>query len=39
MSKDNLNIVEIKNEIIDISLNDFIEESQTLNKKKIIRNK
>jgi len=39
MSKDNLNIVEIKNEIIDNSLNDFIEESQTLNKKKIIRNK
>ena len=31
MSKDNLNIVEIKDEIIDISLNDLIEESQTLN--------
>jgi len=31
MTKDNLNIVEIKDEIIDISLNDLIEESQTLN--------
>jgi len=31
MKKDNLNIVEIKDEIIDISLNDLIEESQTLN--------
>jgi len=31
MTKDNLNIVEIKDEIIDISLNDLIEESPTLN--------
>ena len=31
MTKDNLNIVEIKDEVIDISLNDLIEESQTLN--------
>jgi hypothetical protein len=31
MTKDNLNTVEIKDEIIDISLNDLIEESPTLN--------